>query len=217
MSASAPAVRRATVRWWLVAAGWLSGLVLSSVYALWLRHSGDWSGGLAWERTVLQAIPRPMPRPIDAIMLYMPWLGTNFTLLPAALLGALWLARRGRRDLALQLAVVQVGTLALHQSIKALFDRPRPELWERRGQFAQASYPSGHMVTIIATMFTVAVLLHRERGWRWPYIAASALLVISAYSRLYLGVHWPADIVGGALAGAAWLVATLLAFRPTAH
>ncbi len=208
------AVQRASVRWWLVAAGWIGGLALASGYAIWIRSTGDWSAGLQWERDLLGRFPRRLPSVIDFGMLVLPWLGTNFTLMPASLLGAAWLNWKcRRRDLALHLATVQIGTLLLHQTVKALFDRPRPELWERRGQFAQASYPSGHMVTIIGTMFTVAVMLHRERGWRWPYAVATFLLVLSAYSRLYLGVHWPTDIAGGVLAGVAWFAATMLAFR----
>jgi undecaprenyl-diphosphatase len=203
----------AVVNWWLVAAGWISGLVAASIYALWIKQTGNWNNGLAWELSLLRSIPRPLPVWIDTILYYMPWVGTNWTLVPVAFIAGTWLWRKGRHDLGLHLIIVQIGTLSLHQSVKALFDRDRPSLWPRRGQYAQASYPSGHMVTIIGTMFTIAVMLHRERGWKWPYVVAGALLVLSAYSRLYLGVHWPADIVGGVLAGICWLTGTLLAFH----
>jgi undecaprenyl-diphosphatase len=108
---------------------------------------------------------------------------------------------------------VQLGSLTLNALLKDIFDRPRPELFEQRGQHAWAAFPSGHAIASVSVLLTVAILLRRERGWNWPMRAAVALLVISLYSRLYLGVHWPTDIVGGLLVGLAWLGATLAAFR----
>ena len=106
------------------------------------------------------------------------------------------------------------GSLILNAVLKAAFDRPRPELWEHRGQYQWASYPSGHAIVGVSVMFTIAILLHRERGWLWPFAAATCVLILNLYSRLYLGVHWPTDIIGGLVVGSAWLLITLYAFRP---
>src|SRR5215210_7503414 len=106
-----------------------------------------------------------------------------------------------------------MGTLTLSAVVKALYDRPRPTLWEQRGQFAWASYPSGHAIASVAVLFTIAIILHRIRGWRWPFGVAAAMLIITSYSRLYLGVHWPSDVIAGLLMGLVWLAATLMAFR----
>jgi membrane-associated phospholipid phosphatase len=57
-------------------------------------------------------------------------------------------------------------------------------------------------------------MLLRERGWRWPFVAATLMLAIVLYSRLYLGVHWPTDVIGGIVLGVVWLVVVELAFRP---
>lgn len=197
----------------------VAGLLLSScvgaLYALWLESRGDWRIGLPWERALMLAIDRTMPVAFDWIMLGLPWLGTNATLLPIIALFSLWLWRqKGRGELALQLIVVSLGSLIMNAALKDAFGRPRPDLWEHRGQYAWSSYPSGHAIVCVSVFFTIALMLFRERGWRWPFAAGTTLMIVVLYSRLYLGVHWPTDVVGGLLIGLVWLAATEYAFAP---
>lgn len=176
---------------------------------------GEWVRGVLWERDLLEAVHRiELATPLDWVMLTVPWFGTNITLMPLTIVAAVWLVRRGQPVSAIHLLVVQVGTLTLSAVIKAVYERPRPELWEHRGQFAWASYPSGHAIATVAVLFTVAVMLWRARRWRWPFAVAIVMLLISSYSRLYLGVHWPSDVIAGLLIGLVWLLSTLAAFRP---
>ncbi len=197
--------------------GYALALLVGIAFALILRGAGNWLDGFAWEHAALRAVNSVvLPSWADRVLLYLPWFGTNITLMPMIIVAAIWLAWRGRRPLAMHLLVVQVGAFTMNPLVKAFFDRPRPALWEWRGQFAWASYPSGHAIASVAVPFTIAVILWRERGWRWPFVVAGGMLAITAYSRLYLGVHWPTDVVGGLLMGTIWLVATLIAFRPGA-
>jgi undecaprenyl-diphosphatase len=148
-------------------------------------------------------------------MVGLPWLGTNVTLLPIIALVSLWLWRqKGRGELALQLLIVSLGSLIMNAALKDAFGRPRPDLWEHRGQYAWSSYPSGHAIVCASVFFTLALMLFRERRWRWPLAAAAVLMLVILYSRLYLGVHWPTDLVGGLLVGLIWLAATEYAFAP---
>jgi undecaprenyl-diphosphatase len=81
-----------------------------------------------------------------------------------------------------------------------------------------ASYPSGHAILTTALYFTIALLLYRSRGWRWPFPVAALIFLANAYSRLYLAVHWPTDLVGGLFIGLVWLTGTWRAFsRHPAH
>jgi membrane-associated phospholipid phosphatase len=204
-------------RWGFLLGAWLATLFVAALIAQLLMLGGDWGIGLPWEHRILEAFDDPLPWWLDTIMLIVPWFGTNITLLPATLGASAWMYWRAHRpDIARHLLVMHAGVFALTMIGKVIFDRPRPELWPQRGQFAHASYPSGHLIASVAVLFTYAVLLHRHRGWRWPFALAAVILLISTYSRLYLGVHWPSDVLAGVAMGIVWLAATLRAFPPRA-
>lgn len=203
------------VRWRWLALGFLLALLAGIGIASYLQSAGnDWGQGMAWERALmLEVHAYRLPPAVDWLFLMVPWLGTNWTLFPVVIPPAVWLWRwRGRRTLALHLLTVLLGSSALNFSLKFLYDRPRPDLWERRGQFQYASYPSGHAISSVAVLLTVALLLHRFKGWRWPYLAAAIILGFSLYSRMYLGVHWPTDVIAGYIMGTIWLGASMIAF-----
>ena len=194
--------------------GYAAALLVGILFAQLMRRTGNWDQGLAWEREFMLRTHVRLAEPFDTLFLVLPWLGTNITLIPLVVGVAIWLlVRRRRPDLATHLVIVQLGSFTLNAVLKDIFDRPRPDLFELRGQHAWAAFPSGHAIASVSVLLTVAILLRRERGWRWPLRAAVGLLLFSLYSRLYLGVHWPTDIVGGVLVGLAWLAVTYTAFR----
>ena len=202
------------VRWSLVGGGFAGALAAGVAVALLLQAAGEWEQGLPWERELLLRLDTTIPAWADGALVALPWLGTNFTLLPLVLAVSAWLwLRTPHRDVALRLVVVQLGSLALNVILKNLYDRPRPALWPKRGQFALTSYPSGHAIAGVAVLLTVALLLLRARR---PLLAAgvAAFVLVSLYSRLYLGVHWPTDVLGGVAVGAIWLWATTKGFAP---
>jgi undecaprenyl-diphosphatase len=179
-----------------------------------LQHTHVWQGGATWERAMLSDVhAHALPAWLDQGMFMVPLLGTNLVILPAVLIVGLWLWKRKRQPrLALQLLIVSIGSLSLNPTMKHLLDRDRPDLFPQRGMFNWASYPSGHAILTTAFYFTIALMLWRMRGWRWPFAVALALVTITCYSRIYLSVHWPTDIIGGLLIGAVWLAGTWLSF-----
>jgi undecaprenyl-diphosphatase len=204
--------------WWLPWRGVVGGFVLAFLVGMACAHTtrafGDWNKGFQWERELIIWTHRPLPAAVDALLYLTPWFGTNLTLIPAVVLVCWWVWRPLRRpDLAMQLIAVQVGSYLLNPSLKALFDRERPHLFEQRGWFAWSSYPSGHAIASVSVLMTIAVVLHRAKGWKWPYYVLIPIMLASLYSRIYLGVHWPTDVFAGIIVGAVWVGTTMYAFR----
>jgi len=109
---------------------------------------------------------------------------------------------------AVVLVIAVVGAQLASSLLKIGFGRPRPDLVPHLAQVYTASFPSGHAMVSTAVYLTFATQLaslHREVVIRGYLIAtALALVTIIGVSRVYLGVHWPTDVLAGWAAGSAW-------------
>ncbi|MDO8863458.1 phosphatase PAP2 family protein [Haliea sp. E1-2-M8] len=130
-------------------------------------------------------------------------------------LGYLLLARRYRAALFASVAVP--GGILLSTLMKVGFDRPRPDLVPHDSIVYTASFPSGHAMMSAVTYLTLAALLIRVqpalRLKAYILLLAILLTLLVGMSRVYLGVHWPTDVLAGWTAGAAWAALCWLAMR----
>ena len=107
-------------------------------------------------------------------------------------------------------ATAFLGSSLLNVGAKQFFQRDRPTLWESISPEDTFSFPSGHAMGSM-TLAMTAILLAWPSRWRWPVLVlASLFAVFVGYSRVYLGVHFPSDILAGWMAGTAWVVGVYL-------
>jgi undecaprenyl-diphosphatase len=107
-------------------------------------------------------------------------------------------------------AVAFIGSALLNLGAKQFFQRDRPTLWESISPEDTFSFPSGHAMGSM-TLAAVLVLLAWRTRWRWPVtLLAATFVVLVGYSRVYLGVHFPSDILAGWMAAIAWVVGVYL-------
>ena len=143
----------------------------------------------------------------DRVFLLFSQLGYHYGVVPfdIVLVLALALRRRLREGLFAGLAIV--GSALLNLATKQVFARARPSLWESIAPESTYSFPSGHAMGSM-TVAAVLVLLAWYTRWRWwVAVPATAFVAMVGLSRVYLGVHYPSDILAGWAAALAWTVA----------
>jgi undecaprenyl-diphosphatase len=123
------------------------------------------------------------------------------------------LIRRRYADVAV-LAVAVAGGLLVSNLAKVGFSRPRPELVPHGVDVMTSSFPSGHSMMAAVTYLTLAVMLARAEtraAMKLYYLGLAAMLAgLVGVSRVYLGVHWPSDVLAGWAAGGAWALLVAL-------
>jgi len=142
------------------------------------------------------------------------------TFLALAVIG--YLLMQQKKSAAVFVLVAVSGGFAVSQIMKWQFDRPRPDLVPHGSHVYTTSFPSGHAMMSAATYLTLGALLarvHSERKLKAYFLILAFLLSVAVgVSRVYLGVHWPTDVLAGWTLGACWailcwLIATLLQRR----
>jgi undecaprenyl-diphosphatase len=201
----------------VVVGGWLLVELIDEVLEGSTQRFDDW---------VLQSLRSPddANSPIGPAWFEAAWrdltsLGSAAVLTLVTLGGAGYLLIRRRYRTVLMLAVVIGGGVLLSCWMKAFFGRPRPPYASELTRTLSASFPSGHSMLSAIIYMTLAVLLARtsvERRARIYFISTGlALALLVGCSRVYLGVHYPTDVLAGWAAGLTWatlcgLVAYLL-------
>ncbi len=133
--------------------------------------------------------------------------GTGILVLVVSAVGGyLAIVKRYKRLTVLLLAVL--GGVLLSTLLKGIFDRPRPDLIVGGYHTFNASFPSGHALLSAATYLTLGALLAQiQTQFRlkaFVILLSMLVVVIVGFSRLYLGVHWPTDVLAGWTIGAIW-------------
>lgn len=149
------------------------------------------------------AVHRLDSRAWDAPMQAASWIGENLVLLPALACAIAAAIHHRRRVIALVLAIDATVVIAAYSLLKLMFSRERPRLFDKVALPTDYSFPSGHSMSAMGIYGVIAAaLVALYPAARRPVIAAAVLLILTiGVSRVYLGVHWPSDVLGGWLGG----------------
>ncbi len=148
------------------------------------------------------------PRWLARAMLDITALGSGAVATLVTTIAVLYLALARRRALALIVAVAAIGGWGVMALAKGFYARPRPDATLAIDLATGLSFPSGHTIAATAVYLTIGSVLARAIEPRVQRIyvlcVAAALAVIVGVSRVFLGVHYPSDVLGGWLVGGAW-------------
>lgn len=106
-----------------------------------------------------------------------------------------------------------LGATALNLILKSVFMRQRPDMWVQLVHETGYSFPSGHAMMSAALGVAIAVLLWDSKWRWWAFVSMTLYVLFVGFSRLYLGVHYPTDIIAGWCVSGAWVMAVVLLVR----
>ena len=146
---------------------------------------------------------------LDQVMLEITTLGTAAVLIVMVLIAAVFLWQTQHKWSVYVLMLGTFGGAALNGALKHYFHRARPTVVAWGTTVHTASFPSGHAMESLITYGCIAYLVGRvgpePRLQKTIWTVAAILILIIGMSRLYLGVHYPSDVVAGYIAGLGWL------------
>jgi membrane-associated phospholipid phosphatase len=136
------------------------------------------------------------------------WLGDAAQRSLIFLLVAAWLVWRARVRTALIMIVMPILAAVTTDMLKEAFGRARPDIVPHLGVFGNLSYPSGHASNAASIFILVALILPGKRP-RLQFGLGLAGAALVSLSRVWLGVHWPSDVIGGLMWGAGFAMIAL--------
>jgi membrane-associated phospholipid phosphatase len=193
-------------------------LTICLLLLLLLAHLSDEvleQEALLFDETILLSIHQWSSPTLDQVMLLITQLGNPTALVPLACISISWLSWRRQWHIALLFFVTGLGGAVLSTGLKLFFGKARPQLWPQLITETTYSFPSGHALGSMVLYGLMAYLIAHQFPRRAGLIYSAAAVLIGAigFSRLYLGVHWPTDVLAGYSIGFLWLFVCTALFR----
>lgn len=158
----------------------------------------------AFDEPLLRAAHALATPELDTLFVAISAIGFGWGVIPADILLVLGLTLRRRLGEASYAAIATGGSGLLNFAAKHTFERERPALWTSVAPEATYSFPSGHAMASATFACVVTVLCWRSPARPAVFAVASLFVLAVGVSRVYLGVHYPSDVLAGWMAAVAW-------------
>jgi membrane-associated phospholipid phosphatase len=181
------------------------------IFVILLLAVQNHEGALNWELPILYTIHDQTGEKLNILAEILTRLGSFKITTPVIAGMTLSFLLSKRWNYSLYTVMTFLGAITISYAGKIIVHRARPHLWELFYQIgSDYSFPSGHAMSSMSFAL-VLIILTWNSSWRWLTVIFSSLFVIGiAWTRLYLGVHYPSDIVGGWMIAIAWSMVVLL-------
>lgn len=194
------------------------------VFTLWAYAT--FTGALAgFDRWGLMLFRTEMGTPIGyegtpGLVTALTHLGDTITLIIVSVALLAWLLSKQAKNLAIYVAAAITGVFLISPIFKFLFDRDRPDIVEQLAHASSKSFPSGHALRsagIYLILYVVLASYLSDKAKGALFTITSAVILLTGLSRIYLGVHWPTDIIASWIITVSWLFfcKTALTLRPS--
>lgn len=163
-------------------------------------------GGFVWDTLILLGIHATARSQLDTTAVTLTQFGSSTVLLPVVSTIALVMLLKKRWRSLIYLLTTVIGSAIINRAVKLLIHRVRPDLWTSPAPELDFGFPSGHAMN---SMTLVAALVILTWGSPWcllVLIGGSVYAIAIAWTRLYLGVHFPSDILAGWMVSVAWAI-----------
>ena len=160
---------------------------------------------LFFDEAILNGINHFSSPFLDTFFVVITQLGGVFGSIALTAILLIILLRRKMYQKALIVGATVAGAALLNVILKLVFERTRPDLWEQLVIETSFSFPSGHSMITAALGLSLIFICWNTR-YRWlAVVLGSSFIIVIGFSRLYLGVHYPTDVLAGWVVSAAWL------------
>lgn len=210
MNRISPFLKEIYLNWrWLI----IFLVVLASAY-IFVDLSGDvWlNEGFTWDIPIILSIHQSSSPLLDTIFTMITDTSGPIGIMIPVAIASLWLWRRNERFQMATVIFSTVGMGIITSVLKLIFQRPRPDVFPPLVPQVSYSFPSGHTGSAVAFYGLMGVLL-----WHEGYYVAAVLcwvwVILVMLSRIYLGAHYPSDVLASLALGIIWVVLLVLSNR----
>jgi len=174
----------------------------------------QYQAGFPWDVPVLLAVHSIANPQLDTLAVVLTKFGSFWTVLPILTTIAIILLWQKRWRSLVYLLITALGSAFINRTAKEFWHRIRPDFWTSLAPELDFSFPSGHAMTS-TTLAIILLILAWQSSWRWAaWIFGSLYVLTIGWTRLYLGVHFPSDILAGWMVAIAWGTGVSIIIKP---